>query len=129
MLNVFNNRVQQGGWRFRLKAGALAFCFVGMTLLPWFHAMTACEDENHRGCHHETTDSDQHSSSPTVFAETVSSHCWICDSLTALLQHNTPDPFLSLAIILPTSLYFFNEPHAPISISIYPASRSQAPPA
>ena len=117
-------------WRLRLKAGALALSFVFLSLLPWLHVMTLGSHGGHGCCHHAA--SEPSAGDAPALASAVADApdaCWVCDSL-ASLHHPT---FLTDAqtLVRPSlsSIYDARAPHAPVLNHIYPASRSQAPPA
>jgi hypothetical protein len=117
-------------WRLRLKAGALALSFAFLSLLPWAHVMTLGSHGGHTCCHHDDADPSTGDDPALVADLTLSSEvCWVCDSLASLLHPNVLTDAQSL--IRPTlfSIYFARAPHAPSISQIYPASRSQAPPA
>jgi len=117
-------------WRLRLKAGALALIFSAFFLLPWMHVLTLGSSVGHRCCHQDSSTSPI-THSPAIAQEVADSPdtCWVCQSLVSLLQHadSARDPlFVSDA---PFSNFLARAPHAPGVAHIYPASRSQAPPA
>ena len=128
MLNGFSNRSQRVGWRLRVKAGALALFFAFITLLPWVHAFTAGEDQNHSCCHHEAPATPESSAVAFVSQEEAAPSCWICESLSSLLNHNTLDHLTAVVVSLPSSTYDRRAPQAPSLTFIDPACRSQAPP-
>jgi hypothetical protein len=117
-------------WRLRLKAGALALVFAVLTLLPWAHVMTLVAHDGHGCCHHAASESPS-GDAPALAAAVSDSPdaCWVCDSLTSL--HHPGVLADAPAFIQPTlfSAYVARAPHAPVFNPIYPASRSQAPPA
>jgi len=128
MLNGYSNRSQRVGWRLRVKAGALALFFVFTTLLPWFHAFTAGNNQDHACCHHESHPTPDPSTLAFVSQEEAAPSCWICESLSSLLHPNTPEHMASVVASLPASTYDRRAPHAPTLTFIDPACRSQAPP-
>jgi hypothetical protein len=128
MLNGYHNRSQRVGWRLRVKAGALALFFAFLTLLPWLHAFTAGQGQEHACCHHETTTTPNPSSLAIVSATDAASDCWICEGLSSLLHHNMPDHSKAVVTTLPSTSYTCRAPQAPFLTFIDPACRSQAPP-
>lgn len=117
-------------WRLRLKAGTLALFFVFLSLLPWIHVMTLGPHGGHCCCHAAAEDT------PTGNAPALASavadapdDCWVCDSL-ASLHHPTvltAPPNVVSAFF--ASAYFARALQTPAHLNIFPASRSQAPPA
>jgi len=128
MLNGHHNRSQRVGWRLRVKAGALALFFAFLTLLPWFHAFTAGQGQDHVCCHHEQATTPTPSSLAIVAAADVASGCWICEGLSSLLHHNMLDHVKAGVTALPSTSYTCRAPQAPFLTFIDPACRSQAPP-
>ena len=128
MLNVSSNNYQWIGWRLRVKAGALALFFAFITLLPWFHALTAGNNQNHACCHHEAPAAPEASALAFVSQEAAPPSCWICESLSSLFHPNTPEHMASVAASLPASTYDRGAPQALTLTYIDPACRSQAPP-
>ncbi|HNX35218.1 MAG TPA: hypothetical protein PKM57_11360 [Kiritimatiellia bacterium] len=118
-------------WRLRLKAGALALAFAFFSVLPWLHVITLDDTHAGHGCCHQAASAVPVGHLPVMDQEkaNASDTCWICQSLVSLLQHN--EPTVSPAFIgpSPSSSYMARAPHAPVIVQIYPASRSQAPPA
>ena len=117
-------------WRLRLKAGTLALFFAFLSLLPWVHVMTLGSHGGRSCCHHAASEP------PTGDAPALASAvadapdaCWVCDSLTSLLHPNVLTDAPALARPSLCSIYDAHAPHAPVLNHIYPASRSQAPPA
>ena len=128
MLNRFTDRRQRVGWRLRLKAGALALFFAFATLLPWFHALTAGNNQNHSCCHHASPPTPESSAVAFVSQEEAAPSCWICESLSSLLNHNTLDHLTAVVVSLPSSTYDRRAPQSRFLTFINPACRSQAPP-
>lgn len=117
-------------WRLRLKAGTLALFFAFLSLLPWDHVMTLGSHGGHGCCHAAAADSPT-GNAPALVADDANAPdtCWMCDSL-ASLHH--PTVLADLPAVVSTffsSAYFARVPQAPAHLNIYPASRSQAPPA
>ena len=127
------NSIQAGlskRWRLRLKAGALALFFAFLSLLPWAHVLTLGAHGGH-GCCHAAAAEVPPGDAPEMAADDANAldACWVCDSL-ASLHH--PTVLADLPAVVPTffsSAYFASVPQAPAHLNIYPASRSQAPPA
>jgi len=119
-------------WRLRLKAGALALCFVFFALLPWLHILTVDTHAGHGCCHHAAPDAPPASPSPALTPETpdaAEDSCWVCESLASLLQHGEQSDATSALNAAPSPFYVARAPQAPVTLQIYPSSRSQAPPA
>ena len=117
-------------WCLRLKAGALALSFAFLSLLPWFHVMTLGSHGGHGCCHHDA--SEPSTGDAPALASAVADApdaCWVCDSLTSLLHSNVLTDAQTLVPLTLSSIYDARVPHAPVISQIYPASRSQAPPA
>ena len=116
--------------RLRLKAGALALVFAFFSLLPWFHVMTPGSHDGHGGCHHAASESPTGDASVLVAdVADASDTCWVCDSLASLLHPNVLADAPALIRPSLSTQYDARAPHAPAISQIYPASRSQAPPA
>ena len=117
-------------WRLRLKAGALALLFAAFSLLPWMHVLTLGSSVGHRCCHQDSSTSPVNHS-PAIAPEVADAPdtCWVCQSLVSLLQH--ADSARDTVFVSDASLTSFiaRAPHAPSVAHIYPACRSQAPPA
>ena len=117
-------------WRLRLKAGALALSFAFLSLLPWFHVMTLGSHGGHGCCHHDASKPSTGDVPALASAVTdASAACWVCDSLASLLHPNVQADSPAVAVPSLSSEYVARAPHAPVLNHIYPASRSQAPPA
>ena len=117
-------------WRLRLKAGALALYFAFLSLLPWFHVMTLGSHGGHGCCHHAA--SEPTAGDAPALASAVADApdaCWVCDSLASLFHANVLTDVPALVHPSHFSVYLAHAPHAPVLNHIYPASRSQAPPA
>ena len=117
-------------WRLRLKAGTLALFFAFLSLLPWAHVLMLGSHGGH-GCCHAAAEDSPTGNAPDLVANdaNASDVCWVCDSL-ASLHH--PTILTELPAVVSTffsSVYFACVPQAPAHLNIYPASRSQAPPA
>lgn len=117
-------------WRLRLKAGALALFFAFLSLVPWVHVMTLGSHGGHC-CGHAAAENSPTGDVPDLVADDANAPdaCWVCDSL-ASLHH--PAILSDLPAIVPSflsSAYFARAPQAIAYLNIYPASRSQAPPA
>ncbi len=129
---MFKERIIKGlskRWRLRLKTGALALAFAAFSLLPWMHILTLGSSAGH-GCRHQVSATSPFSHAPAIASGVVdeSDTCWVCQSLVSLLQHNelTDSPvFAGLSL---SSTYAARAPHAQVTVQIYPANRSQAPP-
>lgn len=128
MLNVSSYRSQRVGWRLRLKAGALALFFAFITLLPWFHAFTAGDEHDCACCHHEAPPTPEPSTLAFLSQEAAPPSCWICESLSSLSYHNTPEQLAAVVAVSPSFAYHRRAPQAPALTFIDPACRSQAPP-
>lgn len=117
-------------WRLRLKAGALALVFTSLSLLPWLHVLTLGAHSGHGCCHHATSGSSA-GDAPALAttAMSASDTCWVCESLTSLLQHHERTDAPVISDPAPSSAFVARAPHAPVILQFYPASRSQAPPA
>jgi hypothetical protein len=117
-------------WRLRLKAGALALSFVFLSLLPWFHVMTLGSHGGHVCGHHDTS-APSTGDAPALASAVADAPdaCWVCDSLASLLHPNVLADAQTLIRPSLSSIYDARAPHAPVISQIYPASRSQAPPA
>ena len=119
-------------WHLRLKAGALALCFVFFSLLPWLHILTVDTHPGHGCCHHDAPDTTPAGPSPALTPEmpdAAEGSCWVCESLISLLQHSVQPDATSAFNAVPSSFYVARAPQAPVTLQIYPSSRSQAPPA
>ena len=121
--------------RLRLKAGALALAFAGLTLLPWVHVITVNAHDGHGCCHHNHHTPSELPGNPhlpvyTALNTYLTETCWICSSLSSLL-HSTVSPATpTLVNLLHTFVDVAPAPHTPmLAPIIFPASRSQAPPA
>ena len=117
-------------WRLRLKAGALALYFAFLSLLPCFHVMTLGSHGGHGCCHHAA--SEPTAGDAPALASAVADApdaCWVCDSLASLHHPNVLTDVPALVHPSHFSVYLAHAPHAPVLNHIYPASRSQAPPA
>ena len=117
-------------WRLRLQAGALALSFAFLSLLPWFHVMTLGSHGGHGCCHHAASEPPS-GDVPALVADLADSPaaCWVCDSLASLFHANVLTDVPALVHPSHFSVYLAHAPHAPVLNHIYPASRSQAPPA
>jgi hypothetical protein len=117
-------------WRLRLKAGALALSFAFLSLLPWVHVMTLGTHDGHGCCHHAASESPT-GGIPALVADLAfsSDACWVCDSLASLHHSNALTDAQTLIRPSLSSIYDARAPHEPVLNHIYPASRSQAPPA
>mgnify|MGYP001769580976 CR=1 FL=1 len=117
-------------WRLRLKAGALALSFAFLSLLPWLHVMTLGSHGGHGCCHHDASKPSTGDVPALASAVTdASAACWVCDSLASLFHANVLTDVPALVHPSHFSVYLAHAPHAPVLNHIYPASRSQAPPA
>lgn len=117
-------------WRLRLKAGTLALFFAFFSLLPWAHVLTLGAHGGHGCCHAAAKDSPT-GNAPTLVADDANAPdaCWVCDSLASLLHHTVLADLPAVVSPFFSSAYFARVPQAPAHLNIYPASRSQAPPA
>ena len=117
-------------WRLRLKAGALALFFAFLSLLPWAHVMTQGSHGGH-GCCHAAAEDSPTGNTPDMVADEANAPdaCWVCDSLVSLHHPAVLADLPAVASTFFSSVYFAREPQAPAHLNIYPASRSQAPPA
>jgi hypothetical protein len=117
-------------WRLRLKAGALALSFAFLSLLPWVHVMTLGAHGDHGCCRHAASDPPA-GDAPALASAVKDSPdaCWVCNSLASLHHPNGLTDAQALARPSLSTLYDARAPHAPVFNHIYPASRSQAPPA
>ena len=117
-------------WRLRLKAGTLAFAFSFLSLLPWVHVLTLDARHGHGCCHHTAAEPPA-GGTPAAIAEVAAptDACWVCGSLASLLHPNVLADAQALVPAALSSAYAARAPHAPSISHIYPASRSQAPPA
>lgn len=117
-------------WRLRLKAGALAFAFSFLSLLPWAHVLTLDARHGHGCCHHGSAEPTA-DGAPAAIAEVAATPdaCWVCGSLASLLHSTVLSDAQALVRAAPSSDYAARAPHAPSVSHIDPASRSQAPPA
>jgi len=129
MLNRFKAGLSKH-WRLRLKAGALALFFAFLSLLPWAHVITLGSHSGHGCCHHATSETPA-GDAPSMVPEVAASpdSCWVCDSLASLFHPNVQADSPAVAVPSLSSEYVARAPHAPLIAHIYPASRSQAPPA
>jgi hypothetical protein len=96
--------------------------------LPWFHALTAGNNQNHSCCHHASPPPPESSAVAFVSQEEAAPSCWICESLSSLLNHNTLDHLTAVVVSLPSSTYDRRAPQSSFLTFINPACRSQAPP-
>lgn len=130
---MLKERVKEGlskRWRLRLTAGALALFFGAFSQLPWLHLLTLGSSAGHGCCHHVSAAAPvSHAPVMASGAAEASDSCWVCQSLVSLLQHNEPTDSASLAGPSLFSSYAARAPQAQVIAQIYPASRSQAPPA
>lgn len=117
-------------WHLRLKAGTLALSFAFLSLLPWFHVMTLGSHGGHGCCHHDAS-APSTGNAPALASAVADAPdaCWVCDSLASLHHPNVLTDATALARLSFSSIYDARAPHAPVLNHIYPASRSQAPPA
>ena len=117
-------------WRLRLQAGALALSFAFLSLLPWFHVMTLGSHGVHGCCHHAASEPPS-GDAPALASDLADSPaaCWVCDSLASLFHANVLTDVPALVHPSLSSIYLARAPQAPALNHIYPASRSQAPPA
>jgi len=116
--------------RLSLKATLLALFFSFLSLLPWAHVLTLGAHGGHRCCHATAAEMPT-GDTPEMTADDANAFdaCWGCDSL-ASLHH--PTVLAERPAVVPTffsSAYFASVPPVPTHLNIYPASRSQAPPA
>ncbi len=130
---MLKERIKEGlskRWRLRLKAGALALSFAFLSLLPWLHVMTLGSHGGH-GCCNRAASEAPAGNIPAMVADLAfsSDACWVCDSLASLLHPNVLADAQTLIRPSLSSIYDARAPHAPVINHIYPASRSQAPPA
>jgi len=130
---MLKERVKEGistRWRLRLKAGALALSFAFLSLLPWAHVMTLGWHGDHSCCHHAASEPPTGNAPALASAVTdASAACWVCDSLASLHHPNVLTDAQALIRPSLSTIYVARAPHAPVFNHIYPASRSQAPPA
>ena len=128
--NTCENQSRSDRRRLRLKAGALALSFAFLSLLPWFHVLTPDAQHGHACCHHAAAEPPA-GDAPAMDLQRAdaSGTCWVCQSLASLLQHHERTDVPAFVWLSSSSPYVARAPHAPTLIHIYPASRSQAPPA
>lgn len=115
--------------RLRLKAAALAVFFSFLSLLPWAHVLTPGSHGRHGCCH--AADESPTGRDHALLADDVNTPaaCWVCDSLASLYHPTVLSNLPALVSPFYSSVYFARVPQAPAHSAIFPASRSQAPPA
>ena len=130
---MLKERIIEGlskSWRLRLKAGALALAFAFLSLLPWVHVMTLGSHGGHSCGHHAASETPTGDAPALASAVTdASAACWVCESIATLHHPNVLTDAPALARPSLSSIFNARAPHAPVLNHIYPASRSQAPPA
>jgi hypothetical protein len=119
-------------WRHRLRAGALAALFAGLAFLPWAHVLTLDGHDGHSGsCRdaHAAEAASVPGAFPLLLGAGADDVCWVCGGLASLFHPDAPAAVAKAVHRPDVPGYAARAPRAPVCTIVYPANRSQAPPA